>query len=245
MNCGRSCAAKGGGSPGQVQGGGNPKGAHTRRGLGQREAPAMGGEWIQYNVMKERTDILHLRNWSRFLEAKGDGTLLATEESETGETSAKAACETPVLPVTIKESSGNMQADTPNSHSSAKQRVETLEDWNRELFTEISAVAPSTCASRFVDKNQREAYDRDCKRMVVGAYCCQFRTSHSKLRGVERTDCEGHVCKVLPCERRDEHENQDNEFQCFSSHGAADGPLDRLEKCIFRMNTMRLEFSNI
>ena len=73
----------------------------------------MGGEWIRYNVMTERTDILYLqyscdstftRNWSRFLEAKGNGASLATEEWEPSETNEKAACEKPVLPVQIKES---------------------------------------------------------------------------------------------------------------------------------------------
>ena len=35
-----------------------------------------------------------------------------------------------------------------------------------------------------------------------------------------------------------------NELQRLSSC-VADGPLDRLEKCIFRMNKMHLEFSNL
>ena len=36
-----------------------------------------------------------------------------------------------------------------------------------------------------------------------------------------------------------------NELQCFSSNGVADGPLDRLEKCIFRMNKVHSEFSKL
>ena len=36
-----------------------------------------------------------------------------------------------------------------------------------------------------------------------------------------------------------------NELQRLSSCGVADGPLDRLEKCIFRMNKMHFEFSKI
>ena len=74
------------------------------------KALAMGGEWITYNVMTERTDILYLQysrdstfTRSRFLEAKCNGASLATEESEPSETNVKAACETPVLPVQIKE----------------------------------------------------------------------------------------------------------------------------------------------
>ena len=73
----------------------------------------MGGEWITHNVMTERTDIFHLqysrdgtftRNWSRFLEDRGDGTSLATEEPDPSETNAKAACETPVPLMATKES---------------------------------------------------------------------------------------------------------------------------------------------
>ena len=52
------------------------------------KALAMGGEWIRYNVMTERTDILCLQ-YSR--------------RSQVG-TTAKAACETPVLLVQIKDS---------------------------------------------------------------------------------------------------------------------------------------------
>ena len=36
-----------------------------------------------------------------------------------------------------------------------------------------------------------------------------------------------------------------NELQRFSSYGVVNGPLDRLEKCIFRMNKMHLEFSKL
>ena len=144
------------------------------------KAIAMGGEWIRYNVMTERTDILYLqcsrdstftRNWSRFLEAKGNGALLATEESEPSETSAKAACGTPVLPVQIKESkqqptaketSKRARESTTPGPKAKKQRVETPDKLrDHKLFTEISGVAPSTCASRSVEWNPHEAYDRD------------------------------------------------------------------------------------
>ena len=103
----------------------------------------MGGEWIRYNVMTERTDILYLqcsrdstftRNWSRILEAEGDGTLLATEGSEPSETNSKAARETPALPVTIKENkqpptaagtSKRARENTTPGQEVKKQRVET------------------------------------------------------------------------------------------------------------------------
>ena len=62
------------------------------------KALAMGGEWIRHNVVPERRDIFYqqysrdstfTRNWKSFSKAKGDGTALATEESEPNETNEK------------------------------------------------------------------------------------------------------------------------------------------------------------
>ena len=128
------------------------------------KALAMGGEWIRYNVMTERTDILYLQyphdstfspNWSRFLEAKGNGASLATEESEPSETNAKAA----VLPVQIKESNQQptavgtskraRESATPEPKAK-KQHVETPDKLGTTIsLREISGVAPNTCCKQF------------------------------------------------------------------------------------------------
>ena len=128
-------------------------------------ALVMGGEWIRNNVMTERTDILYLqysrdstftRNWSPHLDAKGDGAPPATEESEPGETNAKAACETPVLPVQIKES--KQQPTASGASKRAREGTTPAPKAKNNVLRPLTSSGPQTLC-----RNQQCRSEHVCK----------------------------------------------------------------------------------